>query len=91
MSDQSHLIFMDQSETDSIASKLACITVLEISLLVWCTDVEIVILEVSFLNDMAMKKVRRDSPFFQVYAANESTIVHIRQLVYKDGYIILMR
>ena len=30
---------------------------------------------------MAMATVRRESPFVQVYAANEKTIVHIRQLV----------
>ena len=30
---------------------------------------------------MAMTTVRRERPFVQVYAANEKTIVHIRQLV----------
>ena len=30
---------------------------------------------------MALATVRRESPFVQVYAANEKTIVHIRQLV----------
>ena len=29
-----------------------------------------------------METLRRDNPFVHVYAANEDTIVHIRQLIY---------
>ena len=34
---------------------------------------------------MAMTTVRRESPFVQVYAANENTVVHIRQLIYNSN------
>ena len=35
---------------------------------------------------MAEMSMKRDSPFVHVYAANENTIVHIRQLIYKDNH-----
>ena len=34
---------------------------------------------------MAMMTVRRESPFVQVSAANENTIVYIRQLIYYNN------